>query len=163
MHAFRSNIFINVLLVLLILGAGALFLIKKNVDTPATTQGHRTNDVLVLAGQSIAVEVATTPEAQSKGLSGRVSLPEGTGMLFWFTKDGLYPFWMPDMHFPIDILWLDSHWSIVHIEEGVSPESYPATFASPLPARYVLELPAGYASKIGAKIGDSITFPEGKS
>ncbi len=153
----------NVLLILLVLGAGVLFVMKKNVDIPSPTPSHNTNNVIVLAGQSIAVDLASTPQAQTKGLSGRSSLPEGTGMLFWFTRDDFYPFWMPDMHFSIDILWIDSNWTVVHIEEGVSPETYPATFASPTPARYVLELPAGYTSKIGAKTGDKILFSEGKS
>ena len=82
-------------------------------------------------------------------------------MLFWFTKDDLYPFWMPEMNFPIDIIWIDKAWKVVHTEEHVTPDTYPATFSSPTPARYVLELPDGTVKNIGGKIGQSISLVRG--
>jgi hypothetical protein len=64
-------------------------------------------------------------------------------MLFVFEKPGRYGFWMPDMHYPIDILWLDDQYSVVAAARSVAPESYPDTFMPPVPARYVLETSPG--------------------
>src|SRR6266567_4005667 len=53
-----------------------------------------------------SVEVATTSAQQQQGLSGRVSLPQNQGMLFIFTTAQRYPFWMKDMKFPLDMLFI---------------------------------------------------------
>ena len=42
-------------------------------------------------------EVEKTPEQLQKGLSDRNSLPQEQGMLFIFSKPGVYAFWMKDM------------------------------------------------------------------
>jgi uncharacterized membrane protein (UPF0127 family) len=77
-------------------------------------------------------------------------------MLFVFPEDGLYSFWMKDMLISIDILWISADGEIVHIVERVSPESYPEHFVSESPARYVLELPAGYVGSRGISVGDIV-------
>jgi hypothetical protein len=94
-----------------------------------------------------AVEIARTPEAQERGLMGRDSLAPGQGMLFMFVAPNRYGFWMKNMKFPIDILWLDGQGNIVH-----SVQSAPTCTAEPCPvytppseALYVLEVPAGEA------------------
>ena len=64
--------------------------------------------------------------------------------------------WMKDMQFPIDILWLDAEYKIVFIKHVSTPETYPESFYSDVPARYVLELPAGFAREHDFKIGDKL-------
>jgi len=59
-----------------------------------------------IAGQNIKVDLALTPETQEKGLSGRSGLKDDEGMLFVFEKPDKYSFWMKDMNFPIDIIWM---------------------------------------------------------
>ena len=103
--------------------------------------------------QTIYVRVADTPQTQEQGLSGTPSLPGNQGLLFVFPADGKYPFWMKDMNYSIDILWLADDGSVVYIAPNVTPQSYPRTYVSTEPARYVLEVNAGFASSHGIKIG----------
>lgn len=114
---------------------------------------------LTVAGTEIAVEIRSTPEERAQGLSGRPTLPEGHGMLFVFEEAGKYGFWMPDMHFAIDIVWIGADRRIVDIARDVSPESYPATFTPKADALYVLEVPAGTASRFGWQAGDVALMP----
>lgn len=114
--------------------------------------------ILVLAETSIRTEIVDTPAKRILGLSGRESLPEGTGMLFVFEKPDLHGFWMKDMNFSIDIIWFNEYSEVVHIVENASPKSYPETFMPPTPSMYVLEVPAGFASEHNIKLGDIIDF-----
>ena len=60
-----------------------------------------------IAGKELKLNIASTPQARAKGLSGRATLERNQGMLFLFTAPGVYGFWMKDMKFPIDIIWLN--------------------------------------------------------
>lgn len=102
------------------------------------------------------VLIADTPDKRALGLSGRENLASGQGMLFVFDELGDYPFWMKDMNFPIDILWINGDYKIVHILENVVPETYPNTFASPEKSLYVLELPTGTVAEKAIKKGDTM-------
>jgi uncharacterized membrane protein (UPF0127 family) len=82
------------------------------------------------------------------------------GMLFVFAKDGTYSFWMKDMRFSIDIVWLDAAGRIVFAAEDVAPQSYPAIITPRTKARYVLEVSAGYMRAHGISVGDTVTFTE---
>jgi uncharacterized membrane protein (UPF0127 family) len=105
----------------------------------------------------IDAELADTPARQQRGLSGRPSLPTGRGMLFVYGEPALRGFWMPDMHFDIDILWIRAG-RIVHVESDV-----PHAVAGPLPvyrppepADLVLEVTAGTARRLGWRAGDAV-------
>lgn len=113
---------------------------------------------LVVNGNQISVEVPQTNEQRQRGLCCRDDLPDNSGMLFIYEKEGDYRFWMKDTRIPLDMIWINSEKRIVHIEEGVEPSSYPAYFASPVPAQYVLEVSAGYARSENIKVGDSVSF-----
>ncbi|MDO8575927.1 MAG: DUF192 domain-containing protein, partial [bacterium] len=78
------------------------------------------------------------------------------GMLFVSPEDGGHAFWMKDMLFPIDILWISADGRVVYMAENVSPDTYPQSFRPDAPARYVLELPAGYAGAHGVSVGDVV-------
>lgn len=109
-----------------------------------------------LVGKMIEVMVADTPETRAKGLGGREGLAQDEGMLFIFDSDAKYPFWMKDMQFPIDILWISDKGEVVDIRENVLLSTYPAVFAPNSPARYVLELPAGFAKENGVSVGEIV-------
>src|SRR3989344_6184551 len=111
-----------------------------------------------LRGQSIRVLVADTGASREKGLSGRSGLAADEGMLFVFPQDGKYAFWMKDMLFSIDILWLSGDGAVVYMAENVSPDTYPQNFQPLVSARYVLELPAGYAKEYNVVVGDLVRF-----
>jgi len=98
---------------------------------------------------SVRAEVVETYFEMNKGLSGRESLAEGDGMLFIFEETDTHSFWMPDMHFAIDIIWLDESMKVVYVKENATPESYPEKFSPPSPAKYVLEVPAGFSHTWG--------------
>jgi len=72
-------------------------------------------------GNVIAVEIADTFKQRSKGLSGRDNLNADSAMLFVFDKESYYSFWMLDMNFPIDIVWLDSEYKVVDIAKNIKP------------------------------------------
>ena len=109
---------------------------------------------LNIAGQKIKIEIADTPEAQSRGLSGRKSLPETEGMLFVFEQPGKYAFWMKDMNFAIDMIWLTEDLKVVFIKKNATPDSYPTSFVPEENAQYVLEVVSGFADKHGLEVGD---------
>lgn len=117
------------------------------------------NKTITFGDTSLNVAVADSSDERVQGLSGQESLPEGSGLLFVFEKPDLHYIWMKDMNFSIDIAWISAEGAVVHIEEGVSPDSYPQTFTSRVPAVYVLEVPADTFSKAEIKIGDRADFP----
>lgn len=115
----------------------------------------------------IQAEIADTPEERSLGLSGRPGLAADRGLLFVFDRAGLHSFWMKDMRFPIDIIWLVRRTpesgdadaveaEIVHIERSVSPETYPFSFAPAAPADLVLETAAGFADANNLEVGKTL-------
>lgn len=108
----------------------------------------------------ITAELAMTEDERSKGLMFRKAINEDQGMLFVFEEEGLYPFWMKNMSFSIDILWLDRQKRIVHIEHGVPPCPYdPCPSYSPRqPALYVLELKAGMVEALDLHVFDRLEF-----
>jgi uncharacterized membrane protein (UPF0127 family) len=102
------------------------------------------------------MEVADTNQLKEKGLSGHAPLAKNQGMLFVFKTPDAYGFWMKDMLFPLDIIWLGEDYRVVHVEHAVSPDTYPKIFTPTSPALYVLEISAGQADLLGIKIGDSV-------
>nr|KKS46934.1 MAG: hypothetical protein UV11_C0022G0010 [Candidatus Giovannonibacteria bacterium GW2011_GWF2_42_19] len=113
-----------------------------------------------IGDSKISVEVVKDNESIRKGLSGRLSMEEDRGMLFVFSIPGIYRFWMPDMHFPIDIIWI-ADGKIIGAEKNVSPEFNPASprFYTPTkPIQYVLETNAGFVEAGKIKSGDEVFF-----
>src|SRR3989344_4432018 len=119
----------------------------------------RTKTTLTLGGEHIVAEVRDTPGARERGLSLRDSLEEDTGMLFVFPNDARHSFWMKDMKFPIDIVWISKEGKVVDIQHEVAPETYPEySFAPQDIARYVLELRAGWAKEHDVSVGGVVEF-----
>lgn len=76
----------------------------------------------------LRVTVLERQGERERGLSGRESLAPTEGMLFVFPESGYHAFWMKDMQFPIDIIWVAADGTIVDIAPVVRPETYPKTF-----------------------------------
>ncbi|GEM_PF-714126 len=104
----------------------------------------------------IPVEVAETPAEKEKGLSLRESLPQSQGLLFLFDAPLQYQFWMKEMKFPIDIIWIGADKRVMDITENLDPATYPKTFNPSQPAQYVLEVNTFFAQMHGIKIGDNV-------
>jgi hypothetical protein len=122
--------------------------------------GERLEDIkqVKIAGQVLNVDLAITPEAQAEGLSSRGTLDKNEGMLFVFPQPGRYPFWMKDMNFPLDIIWIGEDLKVVYIQKNALPESYPESFTPEKNAKYVLEVSEAFADKNNLKEGDSVLF-----
>ncbi len=129
------------------------------IGSSMSTKGQDEKIIPLFIGQrTLSVYVADNVELREKGLSGMASLPEGSGMIFVFEETGVKGFWMKDMKFPIDIIWLDEAKRVVFVKNSALPSSYPEVFAPAVSARYVLETPAGFAEENRVKIGDMVSF-----
>ncbi|HQV64701.1 MAG TPA: DUF192 domain-containing protein [Candidatus Paceibacterota bacterium] len=113
-------------------------------------------------GVNISVRVADTDKTRQLGLSYFKSLPDGQGMLFVFPQMGTYSFWMKDMNFPLDVIWIDDNFNIIDRVIDAPPSSYPESFTPSGLARYVLELPANSADRDGFFIGKKIILQQDK-
>jgi uncharacterized protein len=116
---------------------------------------------IAVNGFAILADVAITEEDQIKGLSIRDQMNENEGMLFVYGEPSRQSFWMKDMKFPIDIIWLNGTGSVVHVEENLRP-CVPSlecpSFSPNENAQYVLETVAGFAQKHHLQIGTDIDF-----
>jgi uncharacterized membrane protein (UPF0127 family) len=110
-------------------------------------------------GVAVQASVAYTPTERSQGLSDTPALPRDIVKLFVFPESKKWGFWMKDMNYPIDILWLDQSASIVHIEEQVMPSSYPNSYTPEKPARYVIETAAGFVAEHAITTGATVDLP----
>lgn len=113
---------------------------------------------LNIGNTHLRVSLRTTPEQQEQGLSGTWYLFESTGMFFVFPEVGEYSFWMKDMNYSIDMIWISADKQVVAISENATPESYPAKFTSPVPVKYVLEVRAGWAKRHDVNVGDIVSW-----
>lgn len=105
---------------------------------------------------------ADTEASLEQGLSGVKSLPAFGGLLMKFDRDAKWGIWMKDMHFPIDIIWLDKDKKVVYIVKDAQPDdsSDRPVFTPNDNARYVIELAAGTVQTGGIKPGMVAKFDE---
>lgn len=116
--------------------------------------------VFLPGGEEITAELAVTPPERERGLMFRERLEPDQGMLFVFEEEDLYSFWMKNTLIPLDIIWLNSHRQIVHIEKNVPPCTHdPCPGYMPRqPALYVLELKAGQAEANNLQLYQIVSF-----
>jgi uncharacterized membrane protein (UPF0127 family) len=108
--------------------------------------------------KTVSLEIASTAEAQAKGLGGRESVAANSGMLFVFAKPVAACLWMKGMEFPLDMVWLNTTKQVVYIQQNVLPSTYPKNFCPSLPASYVIELNAGQVQALGITTGQTLNF-----
>ncbi len=101
----------------------------------------------------VEFEWARTTDEQKVGLSKYETYDDVKGMIFAYETPVQACIWMKNMKFPIDIVWVNSEREIVKIEVNVSPKTYPTTFCSEEPAKYVLELNQYVSEYAGLKVG----------
>lgn len=111
-----------------------------------------------IAGKNLKVEIADTEEKRNGGLSGRKNLLEDSGMLFVFEVPAKYSFWMKDMKFPLDLIWIDENKKIIAVSKNISPDTYPTSFSPSEPVKYVLEVNAGWTERNGVGAGNVVEF-----
>ena len=85
----------------------------------------------------------------------RETLAEGSGMLFVFPETKPLSFWMRNTPLSLDILFLDAAGTIVKMHANTTPYSE-EPLPSEQPARFVLEVPGGFAARVGVRTGDRV-------
>ena len=144
------------LLLAIALGFLGLTAVEGGKATPP--QNSADPQVKVVKNLDLNLEVADTDAKREQGLSGRSKLPDNQGMLFSFEQPSFQSFWMKDMSFSLDFLWLDENKEIVDLTQNVAPETYPGTFSPKKPVKYVVEVGAGYVEANSLKIGETLSF-----
>lgn len=152
----RSLVIFAVFLLLLV---GAAYFVLGNNPGFSAFNGKTAS----VKGQTIKLEIADTDEERIRGLSGRASLADNAGMLFIFEKPDRYQFWMKDVRFSLDIIFIKENRIItIHrnispiIKEGASDVPNLTIYGPSELADTVLEVRGGFSDKYGIKEGDII-------
>lgn len=121
---------------------------------------YRKDKTVRIGDAAIYAEIPDNPDSQAKGLGGRPCILPDQGMLFVFPQPGQYAFWMKDMKFPIDILWISEDHRVVGQEIDVQPNTYPDRFINKKEnaAKYVLELKSERSRELKVNIGTPVNF-----
>jgi len=128
---------------------------SSRIQDKATLSIQTANSII-----SIEVEIADELQEQIKGLMFRENLDWNDGMFFVYENEKNQSFWMKNTLIPLDMLFIDTNFKIIDIKENVQPcitESCP-TYPSKFPAKYVLEVNAGFSIINNIKIGDSVIW-----
>ena len=123
------------------------------------------NVPLVRIGNTVyVVDLALTPGERAQGLSGRPSLDTDRAMLFVYERDGPLWFWMPDMHFPLDMVWIRADCTVAGVTADVpnppldTPRDQLPRYPASEPVRFVLEINAGQAETQEIIPGSPVEF-----
>lgn len=136
-----------------------LFIIFALALLSLPPSGYAATKKVCIKGVCVRAEVADSKSKRAQGLMFMKSLDEKSGMLFVFNKEAKYGFWMKNMLFPLDIIWINAKKMIVDIDAGVSPcKGDCDTIAPKAPVRYVLEVNSGFTKKNNIKVGDRVKF-----
>ncbi len=166
-----SSVSISIILIYLLSIFSLLSLNMVHYDQKVYSQtntNHTFPSYVKIKGLIIHVDLAITPDQQEKGLSIKNNLSNNQGMLFPFNTPGDYSFWMKDMKFPLDIIWINSDNKIVHIEKNLQPCVFILlcpTYSPPANSntKYVLEVNADYTTKNNINVGDKVSFNNNNS
>ncbi|MCL4405526.1 DUF192 domain-containing protein [Patescibacteria group bacterium] len=163
MHRRAMTATILTIVILLILGGAAYYLWTIGHAGHAGAQPSLPTVSAVIGGQQFELEVASTTAEQNWGLSGRISLGGNDGMLFLFSVPGPRFFWMKDMNFDIDLIWIRGDKVIGFLQGLPTPAALHATstinlpiYVSPGLVDKVIEINSGEIAKLGLKVGDTI-------
>jgi len=157
--------FLGVLLLIAIMGFGVKKISNNKAQSTATnTKSSLVKKEIALNYTKVMVEIADTPEARSQGLANRDSLDENLGMIFIFDKKKVSPvFWMKDMKFSIDMVWITDN-KIVRIDANVPVPKTGASdkdltnYRHQKPIDYIVEVNAGFCGKNNIKLGDDVSL-----
>ncbi len=146
-----------VIFVLLFLAS--LFLFIDAGHSERNGPGHGRLADVFFGNSVVRAEIADTPELRSRGLMFREHLNDAEGMLFVFDYEGRWSFWMKNTLIPLDIIWIDNNFRIIHIEKAVPcVEETCVSYSPSAPARYVVEVNHGYTERNGVGIGDPVSI-----
>lgn len=170
---FRSSILRAIMLSLTILSAGLTAAAAREGAPPAGTGmreadparvfGDRRAEVVFPNERVVVAEIADTPYRMRYGYMFRKKVGVGEGMIFVYPAPGFPGIWMKNTLVPLDLLWLDAEFRVVHIERAVPPcrEDPCPSYGSLRKASYVLEVQGGSIGTDQLALGDrlSVSFP----
>ncbi len=157
------------IIVLLLCLAGAFYYFRDDTpvvsppDSAVTHPGSKPEiqgNVTFLGGdtpKTIDVEIARSAYEHSKGLMDRTSMPHNQGMLFIFDDMSPRSFWMRNTRISLDIIFVDDQYKVVSIQKNAVPMSE-ESLPSEGPAKYVVEVNAGFSDLYNIRPGDSLSF-----
>jgi uncharacterized protein len=126
----------------------------------AACQDHRPAvDLKPKSGPAVRVfvEVAETPDLQTRGLMYRTHLEPDRGMIFLFDGEKVHSFWMKNTVIPLDMLFISRDGRIVGIAENTEPFSLKPVGPA-VPCQAVLEVNGGFAATHGLAVGDTVAY-----
>lgn len=133
--------------------------VEEPEEDMSTITDHQVID-LTIGDAKLSVEVVNTPESRQRGLSGRDQIGSD-GMLFIFPDLTQTRFWMIEMQFGLDFVWIADN-KVIGLTENVPPPA-PGTPVAELPTYgpsssfdTVLEVPEGSIRRLGIELGDSV-------
>lgn len=134
-----------------------------NLQADKSCGAYRNDGHISINGHRFTVEIPRDSAAFEKGLGGRPCILPSEAMLFPFNKPGQYRFWMKDMKFPIDILWINSAHKVAAQEIDVQPSTYNSKAPFFIndknhPASYVLEMKANLSKQLRIDLGTKVDF-----
>ena len=136
----------------------AIFWLSIKPKKDQLVQPANNTSEIRINGKQFSAEIASTPEKMAMGLSDRSELCQDCSMLFVFEKPSAVSFWMKDMRFDLDIVWISGD-EIVGIDKDVSHERGTAAVVHPsVPVDKVLEINAGASDRLNLRVGDKISF-----
>lgn len=107
--------------------------------------------------KSFKVEIADDETERSRGLMFRENMAPDHGMLFVYSEQQQVAFWMKNTILPLDLVFIDASGKVVGVKQGTPYSEAP--ISPGVPARFVLELNAGTAARIGLDDGDTVHHP----
>jgi uncharacterized membrane protein (UPF0127 family) len=116
---------------------------------------------ITINDKTLVADVSATTEQRTLGLTIKDTLAEYEAMLFVFEDEGKHKFWMKDMKFPIDIIWISDDKRVVDIENNLQPcnsGQFCSTYEPDGNSLYVLETASGFAQKFGIAKGTLVIF-----
>ncbi len=119
---------------------------------------YRQSKSVCFENKCIEVEVMDTPNKRSLGLMYRPRLQEDKGMLFVFDYPLKTSFWMKNMQFSIDMIFIRENKTIAHIEKDVPPcyNDHCPTYPSIERIKYVVEVNAGFSDNYGLSLNQDV-------
>lgn len=152
----------KLLVISLVVGTGVCLWYLLKVRSEIDVATLHDNDVVAVevGGRRFETELAVSDAKKTLGLTlyDDTDFSTNEAMLFLFDHPSTYAFWMKDMKFPIDIIWLKDN-TVVDIDSDVpvpKEAGEPPRYHPSVPINRVLEVRAGEAANI--HVNDSINI-----
>ena len=139
-------------------------ILKKPSESPLKTETPRDPSLkkLQVGDTFVWVKICQTDEEKRQGLSGVKSMAEDEGMLFVYNTAAAYKFWMKDMNFSLDFIWIREG-EVVDLSENVPVFDEDGEITRVRPGRLVdqiLEVNSGFIEKNNIGVGDKVSLIE---